>query len=150
MGACLEHQLSSPQTMGENRAAKTRSLCGQISSPLFRETNLETVLVDVIFFVCISKGRMSLVSPTGRPRSFGTSRPSSTTSVSESSDGYFSEVFDGGEELEEEPPISFAVSSLIHSTNFDPSPMTSRVSDKVSFTESTEKPGHFSEKFVLE
>lgn len=73
---------------------------------------------------------MSLVSPTGRPKSFGTSRPSSTTSISES-DGYFSEVFDG-EELEEEPPISFAVSSLIHSTNFDPSPMTSKVSNKVN------------------
>ncbi len=73
---------------------------------------------------------MSLVSPTGRPKSFGASRPSSTTSISES-DGYCSEVFDG-EELEEDPPISFAVSSLIHSNNFDPSPMTSKVSETVN------------------
>ena len=72
---------------------------------------------------------MSLVSPTGHPRSCTASRPSSTTSVSES-DGYYSEVFDV-EEPEEEP-ISFAVSSLIHSTNFDPLPMTSTVSEKVN------------------
>lgn len=74
---------------------------------------------------------MSLISPTGRPRSFRTSRPSSTTSIS--SDGYCSEVFDG-EELEEEHPISFAVSSLINSTNFDPSPMTSTFPKEVTIT----------------
>lgn len=50
MGSCLEHQLSTPQTMGESRDAKTRSLCGQISSPLVRENNnLETALICVIF-----------------------------------------------------------------------------------------------------
>lgn len=64
---------------------------------------------------------MSLQSPT--------SRPSSTTSISESSDGYFSEVFDG-EEVEEQP-LSCALSSLISATTFDPTPMTNRFSYKV-------------------
>lgn len=74
---------------------------------------------------------MSLMSPTNCAGSMGSqlsSRPSSTTSVSES-DGYFSEVFDG-EDMEEPTLLSPALSSLISGTvAFDPSPMTNRFSD---------------------
>ena len=38
-GGCLSHQFSNPQTGGETRAVKTRSLCGQISSPLVSMTS---------------------------------------------------------------------------------------------------------------
>ncbi len=60
---------------------------------------------------------MSLVSSTGSPASFGTLCPTGTSDISES-DGYFVEELNG-EGLEEQPRISLAVSSLLHSTHFD-------------------------------
>ena len=74
---------------------------------------------------------MSLMSPTSAGGSRQSSRPSSITSILES-DGYFSDQVFDGEEMEG-PVISRALSSLISApaSSFDPTPMTSRFSEKV-------------------